>query len=114
MKTKKELKEEYKSMKFRAGIYQIINKPENKIYLQTTLDLDRAFNSDTFQLKGNLHFNKNLQGDWNKLGAESFEFKTFDELEMRDTATSQEIKKELKIFLEMHLIELEKNGQLLY
>ena len=114
MKTKKELKEEYKSMKFRAGIYQIINKPENKIYLQTTLDLDRAFNSDIFQLKGNLHFNKNLQSDWNKLGAESFEFKTFDELEMKDTATSQEKNKELKILLEMHIIELKKNEQLLY
>jgi len=114
MKTKKELKEEFKSMKFRTGIYQIINKPDNRIYLQTTLDLDRGFNSDIFQLKGGMHLNKNLQSDWNKLGLESFEFKTFDELEMKDTATPKEINKELKIFLEMHLTELKKNGQLLY
>ena len=114
MKTKKELKEEFKSMKFRAGIYQIINKQENRIYLQTTLDLDRGFNSDIFQLKGGMHLNKNLQNDWNKLGLESFEFKTFDELEMKDTATPKEINEELKIFLEMHLTELKKNGQLLY
>jgi hypothetical protein len=114
MKTKKELKEEFKTMKFRAGIYQIINKLENRIYLQTTFDLDRGFNSDIFQLKGGMHLNKNLQSDWNKLGLESFEFKTFDQLEMKDTATPKEINKELKIFLEMHLTELKKNGQLLY
>lgn len=114
MKTKKELKAEYKLMKFRAGIYQIINKLENRIYLQTTLDLDRAFNSDIFQLKSGLHLNKTLQSDWNKLGKEGFEFSIFDELEMDDTATSKEKNKELKLFLEMHLSELKKNGQLLY
>ena len=69
MKTKKEIREEYKLMKFRAGIFQINNKKDNKVFLKTTSDLDRAFNSDLFQLKAGMHSNLELQRDWNNLGA---------------------------------------------
>jgi hypothetical protein len=57
MKTKKEIREEYKSMKFRVGIFQITNKKDNRIFLNTTSDLDRAYNSDLFQLKAGMHSN---------------------------------------------------------
>ncbi len=82
--------------------------------LQTTSDLDRAYNSDIFQLKAGLHLNKDLQKDWNNLGPEMFEFKEFDELKVKDTDTPIKIKRDLKELLEMHLSELKKNGQLLY
>lgn len=101
-------------MKFRVGIFQIINKQENRIYLQPTTDLDRGFNSDLFQLKAGLHFNKALQNDWNNLGAENFDVKTFDELTVKDNATPAEINHELKVLLEMHVVELKKIGQLIY
>jgi hypothetical protein len=114
LKTQKEIKKEYKSMKFRAGIFQIINTREKRIYLQTTLDLDRAYNSDTFQLKAGMHSNSNLQNDWNRLGAEAFAFKPLDELKVKDTATPQEINRDLKELLQMHLAEMKKEGQLLY
>lgn len=114
MKSKKELRNEYKAMKFRAGIFQIINTKDNKIYLQISNDLDRAFNSDMFQLKAGLHSNKTLQNDWNKLGQENFEFRVFDELKLKDTATPYEIKKDLKELLEIHKNELKLKGQQLY
>jgi hypothetical protein len=114
MKSKKEMRNEYKSMVFSAGIFQIINKTENRIYLQTSSDLERAFNSDLFKLKAEMHSNKNLQNDWNILGSEAFEFKIFDELKTKDAATPKEINQDLKELLEMHLMELKKNGQLLY
>jgi hypothetical protein len=114
LKTQKDIRNEYKSMKLRVGIYQIVNKHENRIYLKTTTDLDRAFNSDLFQLKAGMHSNKALQNDWNNLGPEIFEFKTFDELAVNDTTTPEEIKQELKELLKMHVSELKKNGQLLY
>jgi hypothetical protein len=75
MKTKKEIRDEYKSMKFRVGIFQIKNKKDDRIFLKTTSDLDRAFNSDLFQLKAGMHSNQQLQSDWNNLGTENFEFK---------------------------------------
>ena len=114
MKTKKEIREEYKSMKFRVGIFQIYNTKDNKVFLKTTSDLDRAFNSDLFQLKAGMHSNRELQKDWNNLGAENFEFKLFDELKIKDTETPEDIKEELNELLEMHLTELKGNGQNLY
>jgi len=114
MKTKKELKSEYKSMTFRAGIFQLINKQNNRIYLQPTTDLERGFNSDLFQLKARMHSNKALQDDWNNFGSGNFEIKTFDELNVKEASTPAEINEELKILLEMHLTDLKRKGQLLY
>ncbi|MDD3875806.1 MAG: GIY-YIG nuclease family protein [Bacteroidales bacterium] len=114
MKTKKEIRNEYKSMTFRAGIFQIINKKENKIYLKTTTDLDRAYNSDIFQLKAGMHKNHGLQNDWNLLGQDFFEFKPFDEIKIKEDANPNEIKQELNDLLELHMLELKRKGQLMY
>jgi len=114
MNTKKEDKKAYKQMKFRAGIFQIKNLKNNKIFLQSSGDLERAFNSDNFQLKAGLHPNEELQNDWNTLGSDNFEFSTLDELEIKETATASEIKNELTLFLELHRNELMKTGEVLY
>ena len=114
MKTKKEIRDEFKSIKFRVGIFQITNKKDNRIFLQTTLDIDRAFNSDLFQLKAGMHSNRQLQNDWNNYGTENFEFKIFDELKINDTDTPTEINHELNELLQLHLTELKSNGQYLY
>jgi hypothetical protein len=114
MKTKKEIRDEYKSMKFRVGIFQIKNIKDDRIFLKATSDLDRAFNSDLFQLKAGMHSNQQLQRDWNNLGTENFEFKIFDELKIKDTEAPTDINQELNELLEMHLTELKSNGQHLY
>jgi hypothetical protein len=114
VKTKKEIKEEYKSLKFRVGIFQITNKKDNRIFLKTSSDLDRAFNSDLFQLNAGMHSNQQLQSDWNNLGAENFTFIIFDELKIKDSETPTDISQELKELLEIHLSELKSKGQLIY
>lgn len=114
MKTKKELRDEFKLMKFRMGIFQIINQKEKKIYLQIASDLDRAYNSDIFQLKAGMHSNKELQNDWNKLGSNSFEFKILDELLLDETASPEQLIIDLKELLEIHKDEMKSKGQLLY
>ena len=63
MKTRKELQNEFKLMKSRAGILQIINRLENKVYLQISSDMDKAFNADIFKLNAGMHSNKDLQND---------------------------------------------------
>ncbi len=108
------MRDEFKSMKFRVGIFQIKNKKDDKIFLKTTLDLDRAFNSDLFQLKAGMHSNQQLQSDWNNLGIENFEFEIFDELKIKDTETPADINHELNELLKMHLTELKSIGQHLY
>ncbi len=114
MKTKKERKEAYKSMKFRAGIYQIKNIRDDRILLKTSADLERAFNSDLFQLTAGMHSNPRLQDDWNKAGAENFEFSIFDELKINDSEAPADINKELKALLELHLAELKSRAVRLY
>ena len=114
MKTKKEFKAEYRLIKLRVGIFQVLNKENNKVYLQTTSDLDRAFNSDIFQLKAGMHSNINLQNDWNQFGSESFEFKILDELKTSDAATPGQTDKDLKSLLELHQNEVKSSGHLLY
>ncbi|MFA7107498.1 MAG: GIY-YIG nuclease family protein [Candidatus Izemoplasmatales bacterium] len=101
-------------MKFRMGIFQIINQKEKKIYLQIASDLDRAYNSDIFQLKAGMHSNKELQNDWNKLGSNSFEFKILDELLIDETASPEQLIIDLKELLEIHKDEMKSKGQLLY
>ena len=113
-KKKKELRDEFKLMKFRMGIFQIINQKEKKIYLQIASDLDRAYNSDIFQLKAGMHSNKELQNDWNKLGSNSFEFKILDELLLDETASPEQLIIDLKELLEIHKDEMKSKGQLLY
>jgi hypothetical protein len=110
MKTKKELKREYKSMKFRQGIIQIINLNNNRMFLQTSSDLERAFNADRFKLNARMHPNRKLQKDWDRLGAANFKFEVLDELSIEESAAGSEIKKDLKNLLEMHLAEISRRG----
>jgi len=114
MQTKKEIKEAYKSLKFRAGIYQINNTLHERIYLQTTTDLDRAFNADLFKLNAGMHPNKSLQKDWNDIGAGNFEMTLYDELTVKETLSPAEIQQELKALLEMHISELKNAGKSVY
>ncbi|MEI6748852.1 MAG: GIY-YIG nuclease family protein [Bacteroidales bacterium] len=114
MNTKKENKDLYRQMKFRAGIFMIKNLKNNKIYLQTSTDMDRAYNSDVFKLKAGLHSNKAMQDDWNTSGADSFAFDLCDELKIKEAATESEIKSDLIELLELHRIEFLENGNILY
>ncbi|MEI8046764.1 MAG: GIY-YIG nuclease family protein [Bacteroidota bacterium] len=114
MSTKKENKNAYKLVKFRAGIFQIKNTNNGKIYLQASTDLDRGYNSDRFQLNAGLHPNKELQKDWNASGANAFEYSLVDELKTAENVTNSEIKKDLLEFLELHRCEFLKNGNILY
>ncbi len=51
MKTNKELKAEYKLMKFPAGVYQIRNIKNGKFFIDSSLKLDKVWNSQKFQLQ---------------------------------------------------------------
>jgi hypothetical protein len=114
MNTKKENKNAYRQMKFRAGIFQIKNVKDNKSFINTSSDLDRAFNSDLFQLKLGSHRNAELQSDWNTIGSENFELSILDELKLKETATDLEKQADLKELLELHQADLLKKGIRLY
>lgn len=63
-----------KESKKRKGIYTIINKMNKKVYIGSSIDLDKRFSTHKNQLNNNFHYNVGLQNDWNKFGEENFRF----------------------------------------
>lgn len=105
MKTYKELKKEYKQLKFKSGVYQIRNKENNKIFIGSNSDLNAAWNSNKFQLEIGAHRNKSLQQDWNRFGAENFIYEILDEIKISEDKTV-DVKKELSDLEQIYLDEL--------
>jgi len=80
MDRKKELKQLYKEMKVEAGVYQVRNKQNKKIFVTSTVNL-RTLNG---KKGGGFPFNKELQKEWLEYGAEEFEFEVLEVLEKKD------------------------------
>ncbi len=68
MKTKKEIKEEYKQMKFPMGVFQIRNLQTNKVFIDNSTDMDSKWGRHKMELKFGSHRNTTLQKDWNEYG----------------------------------------------
>lgn len=60
-------------------IYQIRNKVNNKIYIGSTNNLERRWESHIYQLKNNIHHSIKLQKAWDKYGEDNFEFSIIEE-----------------------------------
>jgi nitrate/nitrite-specific signal transduction histidine kinase len=80
MQDLKAMKKLYKETLRPMGIFQIKNLVSGKIYIGRSTDLNGKLNSEKFQLKYNMHMNKELQNDFNNMGEEKFSFKILDRL----------------------------------
>jgi hypothetical protein len=80
MKSRAELKEEYKLRKPSLGVFQIRNTSNGKVFVATSTQLDKVWNRHKFQLEFGSHPNKELQRQWNEFGADSFVFEVVEEL----------------------------------
>jgi len=76
MKTRKELKEEFKQIKYKMGVFQIRNTVTGKIYIGSSLDLKAIWHAQKLQLDMGMHQNSDLQKDWKEYGPESFIYET--------------------------------------
>ncbi len=77
-----EIKRTYKQNIPDMGIYQIKNKVNGKIYIDSSKNLEGTRNSRLFQLKmGKIVFNRELQKELNEFGADGFEFSVIDVLD---------------------------------
>jgi len=109
MKTRKEIKEEYKLKKFRMGVYQIKNKLNQKIFIGSSPDLDAKWNSQKFQLNAGLHPNFELQKDWTEHGEQNFTYEILELLNDEDFNATQ-IRKELKKLEDRFIEKLQPFG----
>jgi len=103
MKTKKELKEEYKQIKPRIGVFQIRNTVNGKIFIEGSVNLDKIWNRYRVELNFVGHRNEALQKDWTEYGEQNFVYEIISEIEQDDTRNidyAKECKQLAKMFIE--------------
>ena len=109
MKTKKELKQEYKQTKFPMGVFRIRNLINGKIFIGSSVNLDKIWNSHKFKLNNGLHPNKELQKDWNDYGENNFVYEILEEI--KESAEPADYEKEVKDIEEICIEEYQPFGQ---
>ena len=82
--TKKELKDSYKQLKFKIGVFQIRNTVTGKVFVGSSVNLDAIWNRHHTQLKFGGHPNEALQADWNALGEGKFVYEILDTIEQKE------------------------------
>ncbi len=80
MKTKKELKNEYKQMKSPMGVFRIRNIVNGKILIDSSTNMNSKWNRHKTELRFGTHRNSELQKDWKQFGEENFIFEIVSEL----------------------------------
>ena len=80
MLDKKEIIRNYKRTVQPVGILLIRNLDDGRVLLLAAKNLPAAVNSNRFQLKVGSHLNRELQADYDRLGAGRFAFEVVDTL----------------------------------
>jgi hypothetical protein len=102
MNRRKELIQQYKEMKTEAGVYQVKNTKNQKVFVVSTPNL-KTMNGKPMMLCGGGYKNKKLQEEWNKFGEEAFVFEVLEVLKEKEEGyfdKTGELKKLEKKWLE--------------
>lgn len=84
------------------GIYKIVNKTNNKLYVGSAVNMKHRFAVHKNLLNNNKHYNKHLQLSWNKYGSDNFVFEMIIECK----------KEELKEYEEFNIKKYNSNDRL--
>lgn len=110
MKTRKELKEEYKLMKFKMGVFQIKNRINGKLFIGSSTDLNAIWHAQKLQLDLGIHQNDNLQKEWTEFGVENFIYEIREELIQKDDKPL-DFAKEVRALEELIIGEVQPFGE---
>jgi group I intron endonuclease len=67
-----------------TGIYKITNLINNRVYIGSSFQIGSRWKWHLYDLKHNIHKNKELQNDFNKYGITNFEFQVIKEVNTLD------------------------------
>ena len=113
MKNKKELKQAYKQLQPKMGIFQIKNTVNNKVLIEGSTNIAAKWNRHQTELKFGSHRNKVLQKDWNEYKSNSFVFKILSELAYKEDEAINYVD-EIKVLKTMVLEELKLSKEAMY
>lgn len=109
MDRKKELKQLYKETPVEAGVYQIKNTINGKIFIGSTRNL-KTLNGVKFTLEKGGHVNKKLAEEWAEYGKDAFLFEVLEILKKQNNPYFNE-KEELAKLEEKWLDERKPFGE---
>jgi len=109
MKTKKDIKREYKEREKIAGVFQVKNLANGKVLLGSSLNLHGPLNSHRFMLQIGSHRNNVLQQEWNEYGPDNFIFEILEIVEVKDDPKFN-LSDELTLLEEIWLEKLQPFG----
>lgn len=110
MKSRQEMKREYKERNKPAGIFQVKNLANGKVLLGSSLNLEGPLNSHKFMLTIGRHRNDELQRDWNKFGPENFVFEIL-EVVKPSSAPDFDLNDELTLLEKIWIEKLQPFGE---
>jgi hypothetical protein len=85
---RKELIRQYKETPRPMGVFRVHDTVADRSFVGTSRDLPSMLNRQRFQLEHGSHPNRELQEDWNRLGAGAFAFEVVDTLKPSEQADS--------------------------
>ncbi len=71
---------EYKETRRPMGVYRVRNRVSGRSLLGASVDLPSILNRHRAVLRLGGHIDRELQRDWNELGADAFDFEVLDTL----------------------------------
>jgi len=110
MKTRQDVKREYKERRKPAGVFQVKNAVNGKILLGSSLNLEGPLNSHRFMLEIGRHRNEALQKEWNEYGADRFVFEIVETVKVKDDPDF-DVSDELTILEQIWLEKLQPFGE---
>jgi hypothetical protein len=110
---RKSLVRGYKETLPLAGVFRVHNTATGKSLVGSTPNLPGALNRHRFQLERGSHPSRELQEDWNAIGAYSFEFEVLDQLKPSDKP-GYDATEDLQVLKELWIEKLTASGELLY
>jgi hypothetical protein len=104
---------EYKETLRQAGVFRVRNTATGKSLVGSTANMPATLNRHRFQLERGSHPSRELQADWNALGADAFEFEVLDQLKPSEKP-DYDATEDLRVLKELWIEKLMASGELLY
>ena len=80
---KKKLKQRYQQDRRPAGVFQIRNLANERVFVAAGIDLQGVINRHKFELEMGGHRNTDLQADWKEFGSRNFAVEILDQMQPR-------------------------------
>ena len=109
MKTREELKAEFKQMTPPMGVFHIKNTANGKVFIGSSSDLKAIWHRQKLQLDTGLHVNRDLQKDWTEQGMSHFVYEILEEIKPSNDP-SFDVKKELQVLEALYLEAVQPFG----